>query len=574
MKKCSGKYEFMTRFLALLAAWFCLGVVTEAASAAAGKRPNVLLIMTDDQGWGDFGFHGNPHLKTPHLDRLAGEGLELTQFYVSPVCSPTRASLLTGRYNYRTGAIDTYRGRSTMVTEEVTLAEMLSAAGYRTGIFGKWHLGDDYPSRPIDQGFAEELVHRGGGIGQPADPPGNHYFDPILLHNGLEQQSHGYCSDAFTEAAIQFIAEDRDRPFFVYLPFNCPHTPLEVPPGYLERYRGLSLNDETARVYGMIANIDDNLGRLLAKLDELGLRDDTIVVFLTDNGPQQRRYNGALRDLKGSVYEGGIHTTCLMRWPGKLSAGSKQAQLAAHIDLVPTLLAACNVARPDAVALDGIDLLPWLVGERTEPLERTLFFQWHRGDVPERFRACAVRTLRYKLLQASGRDEGKAFQPKWELYDLASDPGETRDIIELHPEVVDALKGAYEKWFDDVSSTRGFPRPRIIVGTSHENPVTLTRQDWRGPQANWSPTGLGNWQVEIATPGVYELTVRAAAANEPGTVELRIADHVLTQPLAARQDHVVFKAVRLESGTQAVEARVENQRGVSGAHYVDLLKTD
>ncbi len=383
----------VVRCVAVLAAAFCIGAMTDVASAAAAKRPNVLLIISDDQGWGDFGFHGNPHLKTPSLDRLAGESTELSQFYVSPVCSPTRASLLTGRYNYRTGAIDTYLGRSTMATDEVTLAEMLAAAGYRTGIFGKWHLGDNYPSRPIDQGFSESLVHRGGGIGQPADPPGNRYFDPTLSHNGVDQLTQGYCSDIFTDAAIKFIADHRGQPFFAYLAFNCPHTPLEVPAAYHERYKNLSLDDDTARVYGMIANIDENLGRLFAKLDELGLRDDTIVVYLTDNGPQQRRYNGPWRDLKGTVYEGGIRTACLLRWPGKFSAGSRQAQLAAHIDLTPTLLEACHIDRPDSVAFDGISLLPWLVGQRTEPLERTLFFQWHRGDVPEKYRACAARHI-------------------------------------------------------------------------------------------------------------------------------------------------------------------------------------
>jgi arylsulfatase A-like enzyme len=560
----------------------CGGLAPDRAGAAEDKRPNVLLIMTDDQGWGDFGFHGNPHLKTPHLDRLASESVELTQFYVSPVCSPTRASLMTGRYNYRTGAIDTTAARSTMVTEEVTLAEMLSAAGYRTGIFGKWHLGDNYPSRPIDQGFSEALVHRGGGIGQPSDPlgrhyfdrPGKHYFDPILLHNGREEKSHGYCSDVFTDAAIQFIAQERGTPFFVYLPFNCPHSPLEVPSDYLARYQNQSLDDDTARVYGMIANIDDNLGRLLAKLDELYLRDDTIVVFLTDNGPQQRRFNGTWRGLKTTVYEGGIRTPCLLRWPGKFSAGSKQPQLAAHIDLAPTLLAACHVARPAAVAFDGIDLLPWLVGERTEPLERTLFFQWQRTDVPQRFQACAVRGPRYKLVQPNGRDGKKMLEPKWELYDLENDPGETHNLIASHPEVADALKTAYEKWFDDVSSSRGYPRARIIAGTSHENPVALTRQDWRGPKANWSEKGLGNWQVEFATPGNYDVTVHMPAADAARSVELQIADRTLTLPLPAGQDHVVFKAVRLEPVMCEVEARVASPTLVAGAHYVDLLKTD
>lgn len=364
-----------------------------ALAAEAVSRPNVVLIMTDDQGWGDFGFHGNPRLKTPHLDRLAGQSVELTQFYVCPVCSPTRASLLTGRYNYRTGAIDTYLGRSTMVAEETTLAEMLLAAGYCTGIFGKWHLGDSYPSRAIDQGFGEALVHRGGGVGQPSDPPGNTYFDPLLVHNGREVKTHGYCSDVYTDAAMRFIAERRSEPFFVYLAFNCPHTPLQVPEEYHRRYQGLSLPEDTAKLYGMVANIDDNIGRLMAKLEELKLAENTIVAFLTDNGPQVPRYNGILKDTKGSVHDGGIHVACLVRWPGKLAAGRKIDAVAAQIDLTPTLLEVCGVPQPASVKFDGVSLLPLLRGQQASLAERLLFFQWHRGDSPSGFAParCEVR---------------------------------------------------------------------------------------------------------------------------------------------------------------------------------------
>ena len=228
-----------------------LGVVCilllAARLAEAARAPNVILIMTDDQGWGDFSFQGNPALKTPHLDALARQSVELTQFYVSPVCSPTRASLMTGRYNYRTGAIDTYLGRSTMAADEVTLAEMLAAGGYRTGIFGKWHLGDNYPSRSMDQGFQESLVHRGGGMVQPADPPGGSYFDPLLVHNGQTMQSRGYCTDVFTDAAIGFIEKNRAEPFFAYIAYNCPHTPLQLPEEYHRRYADKGLDDATAQ---------------------------------------------------------------------------------------------------------------------------------------------------------------------------------------------------------------------------------------------------------------------------------------------------------------------------------------
>jgi arylsulfatase A-like enzyme len=547
-----------------------LAVLPAVLSAADAVHPNVVLILTDDQGWGDLGFHGNPHLKTPHLDALARQSVELRQFYVCPVCSPTRASLLTGRYNYRTGAIDTYLGRSTMVAEEVTLAEMLAAAGYRTGIFGKWHLGDNYPSRAMDQGFEESLVHRGGGMVQPADPPGGSYFDPVLVHDGRPTKASGYASDVFTAAAIDFIEAHAREPFFVYLPFNCPHTPLQVPEEYLRRYQGLGLDDATARVYGMVANIDDNVGRLMARLDELRLSDHTIVLFLTDNGPQQPRYNGVWRDRKGSVYEGGIHVACLVRWPGHLAAGTKIDQPAAHIDLAPTLLAACGVDRPSGVRFDGVSLLDVLQGKRAALDERLLFFQWHRGDEPMRYRACAVRGPRYKLVQAAGRGEQSDFTPQWALYDLHADPAEEHNLIDQHDDIAARMKAAYDRWLDDVSATRGYPAPRIVAGTTRENPLTLTRQDWRGPKAGWGAQGLGHWDVDFAAPAAYDVTVRMPGSDESSTVRLRVGTAEHTQTLAAGQQSVRFAAIELPAGTHRVEAIVERGGRQLGAHYVDL----
>ncbi|MFO0891673.1 MAG: arylsulfatase [Isosphaeraceae bacterium] len=340
-----------------------LGTIGTAGARAA--RPNVVVIITDDQGYGDLGVHGNPKIRTPNLDRLARQGVRLTQFHVSPVCSPTRASLLTGRSNYRTGVVDTFLGRSLMHPGEVTLAERLASAGYRTGIFGKWHLGDNAPLRPLEQGFRESLVLKGGGIGQPSDlPGGSHYLDPVLLRNGVAQKHRGYCSDVYTTAAIDFLKQSSGGPFFLYLAFNCPHDPLEAPEADLASYRGerlgrdafpdrgnplpASLDEEKiARVYAMVTNIDANVGRLLSALDDAGLSDDTIVVFLTDNGPAFARYNAGMRGLKGTVYEGGTRVPCFIRWPGRVPADREVAQVAAHIDLTPTLLDACQVPAKD-----------------------------------------------------------------------------------------------------------------------------------------------------------------------------------------------------------------------------------
>ena len=320
-------------------------VIAQASAtldACASLRPNVVVIMTDDQGYGDLGVHGNPKIKTPHLDEFARQSVRLKNFYVSPVCAPTRASLLTGRYNYRTGVVDTYQGRAMMHPDEVTLAEMLAAAGYRTGIFGKWHLGDNAPLRPIDQGFQESLVIKGGGIGQPSDPPGgSSYFDPILQHNGQAERIKGYCSDIFAEAAIEFMRQS-GRPSVLRLPrVQLPARPARwrPSPSWLPtgQWTSRSTNfpssgnrsprafaapaETVARVYAMVTNIDTNVGKVLKALEAQRLAGNTIVVFLTDNGPAQVRFNAGLRGWKGSVYDGGIRVPCYIRWPGHFPAG-------------------------------------------------------------------------------------------------------------------------------------------------------------------------------------------------------------------------------------------------------------
>ena len=345
-------------------AGLALIVLTPILMAAKPKQPNVLIVITDDQGYGDLGCHGNPKIRTPNLDQFAKESTQLKQFYVSPVCSPTRSALMTGRYNYRTGIVDTFVGRSMMHPDEKTIADVLSANGYRTGIFGKWHLGDNYPLRPQEHGFQECLVLKGGGIGQSSDlPGGTSYFDPVLLHNGKIEKQKGYVSDVLTDAAIDFISKKSDKPFFTYLAFNCPHSPLEVGDDDLKPYREMDLSlsgfpkigfpvqgkyseQDTAKVYTMVSNIDTNLGRLFRKLDENQQANDTLVIFLTDNGPAQPRYNAGFRGIKTTVYEGGVRVPFYARWPGVIPAGKSSDMVAAHIDILPTVLRACQVPLP------------------------------------------------------------------------------------------------------------------------------------------------------------------------------------------------------------------------------------
>jgi arylsulfatase A-like enzyme len=514
---------------------------------ALAAPPNVLVVITDDQGYGDLGAHNNPVLKTPHLDAFTKQSVWLKRFYVCPVCSPTRSSLLTGLWNYRTGVVDTFIGRSMMRPDVPTLAEHLSAAGYRTGLFGKWHLGDHHPLRPEDRGFGTTLWHHGGGLAQPSDLPGSvpgkEYFDPVLTANGKDTPTKGYCTDVFTDAALKFVAAERTRPFFAYVAFNAPHGPLQVPDADAAPYRKLDITADTfpkigqpwfaqkpdarqvADAYGMIANLDANFGRLMKALDDRKLTDDTIVIFLTDNGPGGVRYNSGLRNRKGTVYDGGIRVPCYVRWPAKLKPGTVVDQPIAHVDITPTLLEACG-AKPDKpVKFDGRSLLPLLTGEKKALPDRTLFLQWHRGDAPEKFRAFTAIGPRYKLVQAAGVQPNANWTPKYELFDIPNDEFEQTDLAAKLPDEVAKLMAEYEAWFADVTKL-GFAPPRIVVGSDAEPVVRLTRQDWRGPEAGWAKDSVGHWDITVTKAGKYEIKVTAKEAFQGWNGDMRRDDQV------------------------------------------------
>jgi arylsulfatase A-like enzyme len=571
------------------------GLVTSGMACARPARatpPNILLIMTDDQGYGDLGVHGNPRIKTPNLDRLAKESVRLKNFFACPVCSPTRASLMTGRYNYRTGVVDTYIGRSLMYPDETTTAEILKAGGYKTGIFGKWHLGDNYPLRAIDQGFQEALIIKGGGLAQPSDPAGSEgYFNPILMANGRERRCPGYCSDIYTDAAIEFIRAAGDSPFFTYLAFNAPHSPLQVPAKDLEAYDGIDLSNAafpkignplpglgmpkvTAKVYAMVSNVDANVGRVLAALDAEKLADNTIVIFLTDNGPHSARFNAGMRGYKGTVYEGGIHVPCYVRWPSHLRAGLVVEPIAAHIDLLPTLVDAAGLKLPGDLKVDGKSLLPLLEARPgVDWPDRKLFFQWHRGDAPEMGRAFAVRTERYKLVGPEPipkPGQPKPDLPEPELYDLRTDPYETRNIADEHQEIAARLLDNYRAWFRDVSATRGFDPPRIQIGTAHENPTVLTRQDWRGPHANWKQDGFGVWEIEAPQAGTYDVSIRHTPRPEPAEAHLALGPVNVEQKTDPGSQICTFRAVEIPSGKFQLEAWLGNDKNKTGGGVQDV----
>lgn len=527
------------------------------AATPQDRRPNVVLIITDDQGYGDLGCHGNPKIQTPVIDGLAKESFEFDRFCVYPVCSPTRSALLTGRYPYRTGIVDTFMGRSMMHPDEVTLAERLAVAGYKTGIFGKWHLGDNYPLRAMDQGFQESLVIRGGGLGQPSDPPGgDHYTDATMYRNGKAEKTSGYCTDVFTDAALDFMAANKNSPFFAYIPFNAPHTPLELPDGYARTYQNAGLPYGTASVYAMVSNIDTNVGRILSKLDELRVTRNTIVIFMSDNGPEKERYNAGLRGLKGTVYEGGIRVPFLLRWPGFKEEPRKIAGLATALDIVPTILDAAKIADHIKVPVDGISLMPSLSSGKVSA-DRLYFAQWHRGDVPEAFQSAAAMDDHWKLVWSKPK-------VKPELFDFTKEAPEKDDVSAEHPEVVERLTKAYTAWFEDVKKTRDFAPPRFILDPEHENPIVLTRQNMRVTKGS-----TGVWLADVPQEQRLHVKLWFKAPGVKCMVTYRCGETSTDVEVEADATTASLNAVPHPAGKADISATVNGKFPVS-VDYVEL----
>ncbi|HZU74876.1 MAG TPA: arylsulfatase [Acidimicrobiales bacterium] len=567
---------------------------------------NVVVVMMDDLAWGDLACHGNQVVRTPRLDGLRRESTRLTRYSSGPLCTPARASLMTGRYHQRTRAIDTFCGRSMLDPGEVTVGEMLRSAGYRTGGFGKWHLGDAYPMRACDLGFEETLMHRSGGIGSVGDHRENYwregeaYFDPVLQRDGRPERRSGYCTDIFTDAAIDFITRHHQAPFFVYLATNAPHTPLEVPERWVSHYRGAGVNETHARLYGMVENIDWNVGRVLDHLAALGLAGRTLVLYTSDHGPcpsardftapadRQQRFNAGLRGEKGSLYQGAVQVPCFWRWPGVVPAGVDIDRLASPIDVLPTLAAATGATAPLDRVIDGVDLLPLLTGAvaPADWPDRNIFMQWHRGDAPTRYRNYAVITQRYKLHRPEPGPGRRAEEVADELYDLTVDPGERDDLAAAHPDLVAALRAEYERWFDDVGATRpdNYAPPRIHVGSEAEDPTTLSRQDWRvdpsmadlGEVALWRTADLqATWEVWVEREGPYRVEVRLepfswAAPKLFTDVVFRADGRSWRTPWAPMCTLFVLPEVELAAGPATVEAWAEGPSGRQAALYVDI----
>ncbi len=437
--------------------------VRSGPSGLAGRRPNIILVMTDDQGKGDLSCLGNTDLRTRNIDRLYRQSSRFTDFHVSPTCAPTRSAMMSGRHEFKNGVTHTIKERERMALSTVTIAEVLQRAGYKTGIFGKWHLGDEDAYQPHSRGFGEVFIHGAGGIGQAyegscADAPPNQqnrYFDTVVRHNRTFVETSGFCTDVFFQQALGWIKErkDDDAPFFAYISTNAPHGPMIAPEKYKKPFLAAGFDENTAGRYGMIVNIDDNMGLLMQKLNEWYLRDNTLLIFMTDNGQAGRsaKKNGeryalhtaGLRDGKGSPHEGGTRVPAFWRWDGVLTAGQDIDALTAHIDLYPTFTALAGAKLPKKMQkLDGRSMVPLLADADANWPDRHLFThtgRWAKGEDPElsKYKKCAVRNAQFRLVNTD------------ELYDIKADPGETNNVIDKHPDVTEAMQAEYEAWWKE-----------------------------------------------------------------------------------------------------------------------------
>ena len=489
----------------LLILQLSLSIITFAQdtkqSETVESHPNVVLILSDDQGWGDLSLHGNPWIETPNLDGLAKRGVRLTNFYVSPLCAPTRASILTGRYSLRTGVVSVSKGMENMNTEENTLAELFKANGYQTGIFGKWHNGQHYPNRPNDQGFDEFLGFCAGHW--------SNYFDTELDHNGKAIKTKGYITDVLTDAALKFIETNKEKPFFCYIPYNAPHSPHQVPDRYFDKYKAKGLSDEVASIYGMVDNMDENIGRILDNLKKSNLDKNTIVIFLSDNGPNGTRYNGHLKGVKGSVHEGGVKVPFFIEWKDIVPSGKVVRTPAAHIDIYPTLVDLCNLKPISGKPIDGISLASLILqNEEQKKSERNLFAHVNFMTLPVTLNAGGFRNDQYRFVFEKDRPQ---------LYDLKKDSSELQDLSLQMPEKTKQYLSLYKQWFATVTSGLMLDRPTILSAAGAELPVSeaiLTAgikfkeghawaHDW---VENWNTTQDSlYWEIECIKSGKYRI---------------------------------------------------------------------
>jgi arylsulfatase A-like enzyme len=551
------------------------------------KKPNVILILTDDQGDGDMECHGSPYLKTPAFNELYKESVHFTDFHTDPMCSPTRAALMTGCYSSRAGVWHTIGGRSLLKEGMPTIADLFKENGYETAVFGKWHLGENYPFRPQDRGFKESVIFGGGAIGNNPDYWGNDYFDDTYKHNGIYQKYPGYCNTVWFSQAINYIKQNKDKPFFCYLSTNVPHAPLRVDEKYVQPYKGI-VTDRLAHYYGMISKLDEDLGNFMKQLKEIGVDDNTILIFMADNGPcpwyggividfntgfVKEGYSEGMRGGKIWGYENAHREPLFIRWPkGNIGGGKDISTLAAQIDIMPTLINLCLLKTPDSLYYDGRSLAPLLNGKITDwKDDRTLIVHNQRVDFPIKDKEYQVMTKKWRLVKRKTN----------ELYDIKKDPGERTDIAAEHPDIVKKLYQRYEAWWKDVSVD--FDKySYMYIGTPYEDPVVLYAHD------SHSRKGKSIWALKVARDGRYVVRLnrwpdesgKKIVENAKGdqilpviSAHLKIGNIDSTKPVSNDMRSVEF-IVDLKAGVTCFETSLNLNNGktvTTGYLYVKYV---
>lgn len=585
-----------------------LALLVVRCNKTKNEKPNVILIMVDDQGYGDLSCLGNEHIQTPNLDQLHKVSARFTDYHVSPTCAPTRAAILTGHHSNRTGVWHTVNGRSLLLERETTMAQVFKENGYSTAIFGKWHLGDNYPFRPQDKGFEEVLVHGGGGVGQTVDHWDNDYFDDTYLHNSKSEKFEGYCTDIWFESAKKFIEQKKDQPFFCYLSTNAAHSPYFVEDKYAAPYQN-NENIPNAAFYGMISNIDENIGKLVDYLTSIKLMDNTILIFTTDNGTAAgakveghrldgfvvKGNNAGMRGIKASMYEGGHRVPLFIHWKnGGISTGKDINELTAHYDIFPSLVDLCQLTISPETKFDGQSLVPLIKGNKAGFEDRIVITNSQRIEIPEPWRRTALMQANWRLINGT------------ELYDLDTDPEQRNNIAEQHPEKMQELKAAYDDWWSEISPTYN-DQPHIIIGHEKDNPTTLYCHDWHTESVSpWHQrhirtgyTDNGHWMLKIAESGTYKFKLRrwpeethlALNAQAPirpalqGTsvkeskkskglqvkkAEIKIQDKELSEIVDSNAEFVEF-TLELEEGETNLKTwfSLENELEI-GAYYISV----
>ena len=568
-------------------------------AAVDAPRPNVIIVLADDQGYGDLGVHGNPVLKTPNMDRLHAESVRFTDFHVAPMCSPTRGQLLTGVDAMRNGCTAVCQGRSMIRADIKTMADFFVSAGYATGHFGKWHLGDSYPYRPQDRGFQTTIHHRAWGITSLADHWENHtnaYFDPILVDNGTERRFLGYCTDVFFNEAMKWMETQKadQQPFLCYIPTNTPHKPEICDAQYSDPYTGKNEGRELpAQFYGMIANLDENLGRLEAFLEKTGLRDDTILIFLSDNGTQNSQaqliFNASMRGKKTALYEGGHRVPLFIRWPnGGLIHGQDRHELTQVQDILPTLIDLCGLDKEQSLSFNGTSLAGLVKDPQAQLPDRKLVIQYRASGEP--WNSAAVMWDKWRLIKSANED-------LFELYHVGNDPSQINNVADVNPEVVLQMKQFYEDWYAEAKPLFDLPR-LIVLGDESMDETTLYAQDWSGsfcdnPRHLAAGTGIGFWSISVKQEGVYEIGLRrwpkesgktlaeAWDASQPkSSLPIRLARlSIAGSEYEVEVDRSDFEAtfyVRLSEGVSRLETmfKDDEHNNLCSSFYVYVRRVD